>query len=67
MGIDIEDDTVRNADCLACIQGKQHKLLFKSGRTCATHNGELVHMDLASPMEMISFDGKKYFLIIVDD
>ena len=24
-------------------------------------------MDLASPMETMSFDGKKYFLIIVDD
>ena len=27
----------------------------------------VLHMDLASPMEMTSFDGKKYFLIIVDD
>ena len=66
-GIDIEDDTVGNADCLACIHGKQHKLPFKSGRTCATHIGELVHMDLAGPMETMSYDGKKYFLIIVDD
>ena len=66
MGIDIEDDTVRN-DCLACIHGKQHKLPFKLGRMGATHIGELVHMDLASPMELISFYGKKYFLIIVDD
>ena len=33
----------------------------------ATHIGELVHMDLAGPMETMSFDGKKYFLIIVDD
>ena len=24
-------------------------------------------MDLAGPMETMSFDGKKYFLIIVDD
>jgi hypothetical protein len=29
--------------------------------------GELVHMDVAGPMEMTSFDNKKYFLIIVDD
>ena len=43
------------------------KLPFKLGRTRATHIGELVHMDLAGPMETMSYDGKKYFLIIVDD
>jgi GAG-pre-integrase domain len=35
-GIKIEEDTVSNAGCLACIHGKQHKLRFKSGKTCAT-------------------------------
>jgi hypothetical protein len=29
--------------------------------------GELVHMDLAGPMETTSFDTREYFLIIVND
>jgi hypothetical protein len=63
----IVEDTVQSADCLACIHGKQHKMPFKTGRTRATHIGELIHMDLAGPMETTSFDGKRYFLIIVND
>ena len=65
--MEIVEDNISNADCLACIHGKQHKLLFKIGRTHANHISELIHMDLAGPMETTSFDGKKYFLIIVDD
>lgn len=32
LGINLNED---NADCTACIHGKQHKLPFKTGRTCA--------------------------------
>ena len=63
----ITESIISSADCLACIHGKQYKLPFKIGRTCATHAGELIHMDLTGPMETTSFDGKKYFLIIVND
>lgn len=66
-GMQIVEDTIPSADCLACIHGKQHKMPFKVGRTRATRIGELIHMDLAGPMETTSFDGKKYFLITVDD
>ena len=66
-GIDIAYGNISSADCIACIQGKQHKLPFKTGCTRALHIGELIHMDLAGPMETTSFDGKKYFLIIVDN
>ena len=66
-GMEIVEDNISNADCLACIHGKQHKLPFKIGWTHANHISELIHMDLAGPMETTSFDGKKYFLIIVDD
>ena len=65
--MEIVEDNISNADCLACIHGKQHKLPFKIGQTRANHIGELIHMDLAGPMETTSFDGKKYFLIIVND
>ena len=56
-----------DTDCMACIQGKQHKLPFKTGRTRANQLGDLIHMDLAGPMETTSINGKKYFLIIIDD
>jgi hypothetical protein len=55
------------SDCLACIEGKQHKTPFKTGCTRATWVGELLHMDLAGPMETQSFDNKRYFIIIIDD
>jgi transposase InsO family protein len=54
-------------DCLACIEGKQHKSPFKVGCTHATCIGELLHMDLAGPMERQSFDNKYYFIIIIDN
>jgi hypothetical protein len=66
-GIDIDSNTTHEADCIACIEGKQHKLPFKTGRMRAMHIGKLLHMDLAGPMEITSFDNKRYFLIIVDD
>jgi hypothetical protein len=50
-----------------CIERKQHKLPFKTGQTRAMHIGELLHMDLARPMEITSFDNKRYFLIVIDD
>jgi hypothetical protein len=40
---------------------------FKTGRTRAASLGELIHMDLAGPMETVSLGGKKYFLLIKDD
>jgi hypothetical protein len=64
------DDILSNeaaADCLACIEGKQHKQPSKIGCTHATHIGELIHMDLAGPMETTSFDQKCYFLIMIND
>jgi transposase InsO family protein len=67
VGIEIELGDAHEADCIACIEGKQHRLLFKTGRTRATKVGELLHMDLAGPMEITSFDNKHYFLIVIDD
>jgi hypothetical protein len=66
-GITIEDFDEANCDCLACIEGKQHKLPFKTRWMRVTHPGEVLHIDLAGPMEMLSFDQKKYFIIIIDD
>jgi hypothetical protein len=57
-GIEIDGASEHNADCMACVEGKQHWLLFKSGCTHAMCVGELLHMDLAGPMEVTSFDNK---------
>jgi Pol polyprotein, beta-barrel domain/GAG-pre-integrase domain len=46
-GVEVDDYITHDTDCLACIQGKQHKFPFKTGRTRALHLGELIHMDLA--------------------
>ena len=67
IGIDLDENAAYDADCMAWIQGKQHKLPFKTGRTHANHLGDLIHMDLAGPMETMSINGKKYFLIIIND
>jgi hypothetical protein len=67
-GVNIDGDGVHlESDCLACIEDKLYKTPFKSGWTCTTKTGELLHMDLAGPMEMQSFDNKHYFIIIIDD
>ena len=66
-GVDLDEDAAYGADCMACIQGKQHKPSFKTGRTCVSHLRDLIHMDLAGPIEMMSINGKKYFLIIIDE
>jgi hypothetical protein len=66
-GIEIDKEHDGNCNCLACIEGKQHKQPFKMGWTQARRIGELLHMDLVGPMETMSLDMKQYFLIIVDD
>ena len=38
--MEIVEDNISNADCLACIHGKQHKLPFKVSQMCANHISE---------------------------
>jgi hypothetical protein len=66
-GIELKEHSPFDADCLVCIHGKQHRLPFKTGRTRASSLGELIHIDLAGPMETVSLNGKIYFLLIKDD
>ena len=55
--MEITESVISITDCLVCIHGKQYKLP-KISHTCATHAGELLHMDLAGPMETTSFHEK---------
>jgi gag-polypeptide of LTR copia-type/Pol polyprotein, beta-barrel domain/Zinc knuckle/GAG-pre-integrase domain len=41
-GIELEENFPYDADCLACIHGKQSRLPFKTGRTRAISLGELI-------------------------
>jgi hypothetical protein len=66
-GVEFNEDFLYDANCLACIHRKEQQLPFKTGRTRATRPGELIHMDLAGPMERVSLNRKKYFLLIKDD
>lgn len=54
--------------CNGCALGKQHKSSFASSdNNRKKEKGELLHVDLAGPMESESIGNSKYFLLIKDD
>ncbi|GKB73879.1 retrovirus-related pol polyprotein from transposon TNT 1-94 [Tanacetum coccineum] len=54
--------------CSACEQGKCKKASFLPKLVPSTVSKlELLHMDLCGPMRVVSINGKKYILVIVDD
>ena len=63
-GIDFVDEFFF---CEACTKGKQHRLPFPSSKTKTERPCELIHADLAGPMEVASLGGSRYFLLLKDD
>ncbi|CAL2257637.1 unnamed protein product [Prunus armeniaca] len=55
------------AICEGCIFGKFHRLIFSQSTWKARAPLELVHADICGPTRTPSFNGKKYFLLFVDD
>ena len=54
--------------CQACAEGKAHRAPFKPlGEIQSTRRLELVHSDVAGPMQTESFGGAKYFVTFIDD
>jgi hypothetical protein len=53
--------------CVPCVQGKQHRTPFPTSKTKATVPLEQVHSDLAGPMPVRSFSGKRYMMTIWDE
>ena len=54
--------------CGACQQGKQTNKIFKSKNVVSTSRPlQILHMDLISPSRIMSFGGKLYILVVVDD
>ena len=66
-GIDISG-TNKLDFCEACVKGKLHRAPFKAvGEVKSTKRLELVHSDVAGPMNTESFGGAKYFVTFIDD
>lgn len=55
--------------CISCIKGKQARQPFPYNKTkeLAKNKLDLIHSDLAGPMEMESYGGKKYLFTLIDD
>ena len=53
--------------CAACVAAKSVHLLHKEGRSRATEYLEHIHINIASPMPLLSAGGKEYLYILVDN
>ena len=54
--------------CDSCLVEKQRRLLFlKIVKYCTVEALELVHGDLCGPITSVTHDGRKYFILLVDD
>ena len=53
--------------CDTCHLAKQKRLLFTLSSSCSSKSFELIHMDIWGPCSIISMQGFRYFLTIVDD
>lgn len=58
---------IEKQNCVVCCEGKQSRQPFCHKGTRATEILEVIHSDLAGPMETTSIGGSKYFLTFQDD
>lgn len=57
-----------NCVCEVCQFGQQSQLPFPTKQaTRALEELQLIHTDVCGPMEAISLNGSKYFLLFIDD
>ncbi|KAL4334611.1 hypothetical protein GQ457_07G011520 [Hibiscus cannabinus] len=57
-----------NAVCESCVVGKQHRDPFsKSSNMRASNPAELIHADVCGPMQTLSLNNSRYFVVFVDD
>lgn len=66
-GINFKDGTIGLSNCEICAEGKQSRLPFKSSNSQSKEFLELVHSDVAGPMENLSLGGARYMLTFIDD
>ena len=53
--------------CLVCFKAMQDRLSFPQSQIHSTHIFELIHVDLWRPFRVQTYNGYKYFLIVVDE
>lgn len=66
-GIAFSDDDHQVKNCEVCARGKQSRKSFPMSETSSQKILQLVHTDLAGPMENKSFGLTRYMLTFVDD
>jgi histone deacetylase 1/2 len=57
----------QNAFCESCVLGKSTKLPFESRQLYATTFLHTLHSDVWGPASVPSFDGNRFYLILVDE
>jgi hypothetical protein len=53
--------------CEECLQGKMCRAPFMSTRTRTTRIGHLIHSDVCGPMEVLTPNGERYYVVFKDD
>lgn len=66
-GIDVKELEISSEFCEICVEGKQTRLPHQTERVRAKRPLERIHSDLCGPIDVVSFDGKKYLLTFIDD
>ena len=57
----------QNVFCESCVMGKSTKLPFESRKSYATAFLHTLHSDVWGPASVPSYDGNRFYLIIVDE
>lgn len=60
-------DKIDTTNCKVCCEGKQCRLPFPSNGNRSKSLLNVIHMDIAGPMEVASIGGSRYYLLLVDD
>lgn len=53
--------------CEACIYGKHHRSSFSNREEKSSECGQIIHADVAGPIEPASIGGSRYFVVFKDD
>ena len=56
-----------DGNCEVCVKAKMKQLPYTESKNRASYPLELIHSDVCGPIEPVSFDGQKYFVIFEDD
>ncbi|CAG4939045.1 unnamed protein product [Colias eurytheme] len=58
---------IDKTSCVICCKGKQTRLPFQLSSSKTKDLLELIHSDVAGPMENLSIGGSRYYVLFVDD